>query len=90
MEGFCEVLEDLCRSAEISVDDREEGEAEWLHLPVGKIKTLVKEVMSIRANKILHLVPVVLLERTLKVLDHQIHSAEGLSINQSEYVSLLV
>ncbi|PWA63918.1 Armadillo-like helical [Artemisia annua] len=87
VEGFCEVLEDLCRSAEISVDDREEGEAEWLHLPVGKIKTLVKEVMSIRANKILHLVPVVLLERTLKVLDHQIHSAEGLSINQSEYSS---
>ncbi|PWA34715.1 Armadillo-like helical [Artemisia annua] len=86
VEGFCEVLEDLCRSAEISVDDREEGEAEWLHFPVGKIKTLVKEVMSIRANKILHLVPVVLLERTLKVLDHQIHSAEGLSINQSEYI----
>lgn len=87
VEEFSEVLEDLCRSAEISVDDREEGEAEWLHLPVGKIKTLVKEVMSIRANKILHLVPVVLLERTLKVLDHQIHSAEGLSINQSEYSS---
>lgn len=88
VESFCEVLEDFCGSAEISMDDREEGEAEWLLLPVGKIKNLVKEVMSIRASKFLHLVPVVLLERTLKILDHQIHSAEGLSITQSENVSL--
>nr|XP_043640101.1 sister chromatid cohesion protein SCC2 isoform X2 [Erigeron canadensis] len=83
-ERFCEVLEDLCGRAEISADDREEGESEWLLLPVGYIGNLVKEVMSIRANKCLHLAPVSLLERTLKVLDRQIHSAEGLSINQSE------
>ncbi|KAJ9564113.1 hypothetical protein OSB04_000079 [Centaurea solstitialis] len=84
LERFCEVLEDLCGKAEIPMDDREEGEAEWLLLPIGDIKTLVKEVMSARASKILHLVPVAILERMLKVLDHQIHSAEGLSINQSE------
>lgn len=84
LERFCEVLEDLCGKAEIPMDDREEGEAEWLLLPIGDIRTLVKEVMSVRASKILHLVPVAVLERMLKVLDHQIHSAEGLSINQSE------
>lgn len=70
------------------MDDREEGESEWLLLAIGNVRNLVKEVMSIRANKFLHLVPVVLLERTLKILDHQIHSAEGLSIVQSENVSL--
>ncbi|KAI3665842.1 hypothetical protein L6452_44477 [Arctium lappa] len=84
LERFCEVLEDLCGKAEIPMDDREEGEAEWLLLPIGDIRTLVKEVMSVRASKILHLVPVAVLERMLKILDHQIHSAEGLSINQSE------
>ncbi|KAK9052474.1 hypothetical protein SSX86_029103 [Deinandra increscens subsp. villosa] len=84
VERFCEVLEDLCGKAEISVDDREEGEAEWLVLHVSNIKTLVKEVTLIRAKKFLHLVPVAHLERTLKILDHQIHSAEGLSITQSE------
>lgn len=84
VERFSEVLEDLCGKAEISVDDREEGESEWLLLPVGNIRNLVKEIMSVRADKILHLVPAALLERTLKILDHQIHSAEGLSINQSE------
>ena len=72
------------------MDDREEGEAEWLLLPIGDIRTLVKEVMSVRASKILHLVPVAILERMLKVLDHQIHSAEGLSINQSENVSFAI
>ncbi|KAI3713140.1 hypothetical protein L1987_71712 [Smallanthus sonchifolius] len=84
VERFCEVLEDLSGKAEISVDDREEGEAEWLVLHVSNIRTFVKEVMSIRANNFLHLVPVAHLERTLKILDHQIHSAEGLSIIQSE------
>ncbi|XP_076883333.1 sister chromatid cohesion protein SCC2-like [Bidens hawaiensis] len=84
VERFCEVLEDLCGKAEVSVDDREEGESEWLVLQVVNVRTLVKEVMSIRANKFLHLVPVVHLERLLKILDHQIHSAEGLSITQSE------
>ncbi|KAC9242332.1 hypothetical protein E3N88_46138 [Mikania micrantha] len=84
VERFCEVLEDLCGKAEISVDDREEGEAECLVLHVSNVRTLVKEVMSIRANHFLHLVPVVHLEKTLKILDHQIHSAEGLSITQSE------
>ncbi|KAI7735108.1 hypothetical protein M8C21_033767 [Ambrosia artemisiifolia] len=84
VERFCEVLEDMCGKAEISMDDREEGEAEVLVLHVGNIRTLVKEVMSIRANNFLHLVPVVHLERMLKILDHQIHSAEGLSITQSE------
>lgn len=89
VERFCEVLEDLCGKAEITVDDREEGEAEWVLLPVGNIRTLVKEVMAARTNKIQHFVPVGLLERMLKVLDHHIHSAEGLSITQSESVSLL-
>ncbi|XP_071703668.1 sister chromatid cohesion protein SCC2 [Rutidosis leptorrhynchoides] len=84
VEKFSEVLEDLFGRAEISVDDREEGETEWLLLPISSIRNLVKEVMSIRANKFLPLVPVGLIERTLKILDHQIHSAEGLSIIQSE------
>ncbi|KAL4568534.1 hypothetical protein LXL04_024148 [Taraxacum kok-saghyz] len=84
VERFCEVLEDLCGKAEISADDREEGESEWLLLPVGNLRTLVKEVMAARTSKILHFVPVALLERMLKVLDHHIHSAEGLTITQSE------
>ncbi|KAI3503267.1 hypothetical protein L1887_31706 [Cichorium endivia] len=81
---FCEVLDDLCGKAEVALDDREEGEAEWLLLPVGNIRTLVKEIMSARTNKILHFVPVGLLERMLKILDHHIHIAEGLTITQAE------
>lgn len=80
------MLEDLCGRAEILSDDR--NEAEWLPLPVGDVRVLVNEIMSIRAKKVLHLVPVDILVRMLRVLDHQIHRAEGLSINECEHVSL--
>ncbi|KAF9594790.1 hypothetical protein IFM89_034773, partial [Coptis chinensis] len=41
------------------------------------LKMLVSEIMSIRAKKIMHLVPVDILVRLLNVLDHQIRFAEG-------------
>ncbi|KAK3005952.1 hypothetical protein RJ639_017655 [Escallonia herrerae] len=81
VRGFCEVVEDLCGRAEIPSDDQDE--AEWLPLTVADVRELVNEVMSIRAKKALHLVPVHVLVRMLRVLDHQIHKAEGLSISES-------
>ena len=84
--GFCAGLEDLCGRAEMNDDDREESE--WLPLSLADIKVLVNDVVSIRAKNYLHLVPVDILVRTLRVLDHQIHRAEGLSINECEHVSL--
>ncbi|XP_031407003.1 sister chromatid cohesion protein SCC2 isoform X3 [Punica granatum] len=80
--SFCEVLEDFCGRAEIIGDERDE--AEWLSLPLSDIRTLVNEIMSIRAKKLLHRVDVNILVRLLKVLDHQIHRAEGLSIDEMD------
>ncbi|XP_011098733.1 nipped-B-like protein isoform X2 [Sesamum indicum] len=80
--GFCEMLDDICARAEIICDDRDE--AEWVPLSHADLKALVNEIMSIRSKKVLHMVPVDILSRTLKVLDRQIHRAEGLSIDDCE------
>lgn len=84
---FHEYLEDLCSKAEFNSDDRDE--AEWLPLPLSDLRLLVNEIVSIREKKLLHLVPVEILVRLLKVLDHQIHRAEGLSIVDCDNVSSL-
>ncbi|PON83467.1 Coatomer beta subunit [Trema orientale] len=81
--SFCELVDNFCGRAEIFSDDRDE--AEWLTLPLSDIRNLVNEIMSIRAKGLLHLIPVDILVRLLRVLDQQIHRAEGLSINDSEY-----
>lgn len=81
---FLEFLEDLCSKAEWNGDDRDE--AEWLPLPLSDLRLLVNEIMTIREKKLLHLVPVEFLVRLLKVLDHQIHRAEGLSIEDCDNV----
>lgn len=80
------MLEDICGRAEILSDDRDE--AEWVPLTQADLKALVNEIMSIRSKNVLHMVPMDILSRTLKVLDHQIHRAEGLSIDDCEKVSL--
>ncbi|KAH6830353.1 PHD finger family protein [Perilla frutescens var. hirtella] len=80
--GFCERLEDICSRAEILSDDRDE--TEWAQLTQSDLKALVNEIMSIRAKKLLHMAPVDILSRILKVLDQQIHRAEGLSIDDCE------
>ncbi|KAJ7974325.1 Sister chromatid cohesion protein [Quillaja saponaria] len=80
--SFSDFLEGLCSRAEILSDDRDE--AEWLSLPLSDLRKLVTEIMSIRARKLLHLVPVDILVRLIRVLDHQIHRAEGLSIDECE------
>lgn len=84
---FCELLEDLCNKAELLSDDRDE--AEWLPLSLPDLRKLVSEIVSIRTKKLLHLIPVDILVRLLKVLDHQIHRAEGLSIDECDNVSFL-
>lgn len=81
------MLEDFCGRAEILSDDRDE--AEWLAVPLSDLRMLINEIMSIRAKKLLHLVPVDILVRLLRVLDQQIHRAEGLTIDECEHVSLL-
>ncbi|XP_062151070.1 sister chromatid cohesion protein SCC2 [Alnus glutinosa] len=81
--SFSELMEEFCGRAEIPTDDRDE--AEWLSLPLSDLRMLVNEIMSIRAKKLLHLVPVDILVRLLRVLDHQIHRAEGLSIEDCEH-----
>lgn len=80
------MLEDICGRAEIFSDDRDE--TELVPLTLSDLKTLVTNIMSIRSKNILHMVPLDILSRTLKVLDHQIHRAEGLSIDDCENVSL--
>lgn len=82
---FCETLEDLCGRAEIFSDDRDE--AEWIPLTVSDLKMVINDIVSIRTKKILHLIPVDILSRLLRVLDHQIHRAEGLSIDDCDHVS---
>ncbi|KAL2977038.1 hypothetical protein AAZX31_13G042900 [Glycine max] len=82
IERFREFLEDLCNKSEFNSDDRDE--AEWLPLPLTDLRLLVNEITSIREKKLLHLVPVEVLVRLLKVLDHQIHRAEGLSIEECD------
>lgn len=77
------MLEDICSKAEISGDDRDE--AEWILVPIADLRILVNEIMSVRA-KLLHLVPADTLVKLLRVLDHQIHRAEGLSIDQCDHV----
>lgn len=82
---FCDFLEDFCSRAEIPGEERDESE--WLQLPTSDIRMVVKEVLSIQEENLLYQVPVDFLVRLLKVLDHQIHRAEGLSIDESENVS---
>ncbi|GMI99279.1 EMBRYO DEFECTIVE 2773, ARABIDOPSIS THALIANA SISTER-CHROMATID COHESION 2 [Hibiscus trionum] len=81
--NFREMLEDFCGRAHIPSDDRDE--MEWLSLPVNDVRMLVNEIMSIRAKRLLHLVPVDILVKLLRVLDHQIHRAEGLSVDEYEH-----
>ncbi|XP_073147222.1 sister chromatid cohesion protein SCC2 isoform X2 [Henckelia pumila] len=82
--GFCEMLEELCGRAEVFGEDRDE--AELIPLSFADLKALTNEIMSMRAKKILHMVHIDLLSRTLKVLDYQIHRAEGLSINYNDHL----
>ncbi|KAH7847892.1 hypothetical protein Vadar_031376 [Vaccinium darrowii] len=82
IRGFCEFLEEFCGRAEIPSDDRDD--AEWLQLPVADVRQLVNEILSSRTKKVLHLIPVDVLVRLLRVLDHQIHRSEGLSVNECE------
>ncbi|KAL0681088.1 hypothetical protein Bca4012_047935 [Brassica carinata] len=79
VNSFCEMLEDFCGKAEVPGDDR--NEAEWSSMPVDEVRVLVTELMTIRSKMLLHMVPVDILSRLLHTLDHQIHRAEGLSIN---------
>lgn len=87
IERFHEFLEDLCNKSEFNSDDRDE--AELLPLPLSDLRLLVNEITSISEKKLLHLVPIEVLVRLLKVLDHQIHRAEGLSIEECDNVSPL-
>ncbi|KAH9740318.1 Sister chromatid cohesion protein SCC2 [Citrus sinensis] len=70
--------------AEIPTDDQ--NDTELLSLPVADVRIVVNEIMSLRAKKLLHLVSVDILVRLLRVLDHQIHRAEGLSVDEREHL----
>ncbi|KAF5189536.1 Sister chromatid cohesion protein scc2 [Thalictrum thalictroides] len=82
VECFCEAIEDLCSRAESLNDDQDEADVQPLSST--DLKTVVNEIMSIRAKKYLHLVPVDLLGRLINVLDRQIRSAEGVSIDDNQ------
>ncbi|GAA0182989.1 chromatin/chromatin-binding, or -regulatory protein [Lithospermum erythrorhizon] len=82
LKGFCRMVEDFCGRAEVGND--EQDESEWLHMSVADLRTVLNEVLSVRAKNILHLVPPDILERLLKVLDNQIHRAVGLSMIECE------
>ncbi|CAN1848073.1 Sister chromatid cohesion protein SCC2 [Linum perenne] len=82
IRNFCDLLEDFCGKAEVPSDEQEE--VEWLALPASDIRLLVNEIMLLRGKKLLHLVPLEALVRLLRILDHQIHRAEGLSVYQCD------
>lgn len=88
IESFCEMLEDFCGRAEVPTDDL--NDSELLSLPVADVRKVVNEILSLRTKKLLHLVSVDILVRLLRVLDHQIHRAEGLSVYEHEHVSCTV
>ncbi|KAF9603137.1 hypothetical protein IFM89_033973 [Coptis chinensis] len=75
VECFCEVVEELCSRVECLNEDQDEADAQPMSST--DLKMLVSEIMSIRAKKIMHLVPVDILVRLLNVLDHQIRFVEG-------------
>uniref|UniRef100_A0A7N0V3E0 Sister chromatid cohesion protein n=1 Tax=Kalanchoe fedtschenkoi TaxID=63787 RepID=A0A7N0V3E0_KALFE len=79
---FCEVLEDFCGKAEIENDDHDE--AEWSSVPTNDLRIIVNEIISIRSKNFIHMVPADTLVRLVGVLDHQIHGAEGIPIDDSE------
>ncbi|KAJ4707340.1 Sister chromatid cohesion protein [Melia azedarach] len=83
IESFCEMLEDFCGRAEVPTDDL--NDSELLSLPVADVRKVVNEILSLRTKKLLHLVSVDILVRLLRVLDHQIHRAEGLSVYEHEH-----
>ncbi|KAF2313653.1 hypothetical protein GH714_012604 [Hevea brasiliensis] len=58
--SFCDMLEEFCGRAEIMSDERDD--AEWLSVPVSDVRMLVNEIMSICSKKLLHLVPVDILD----------------------------
>ena len=60
-------MEDFCGRAEILGDDRDESE--WIAVPLSDLRIVINEITSIRAKKLLHLVPVDILVRLLRVLE---------------------
>ncbi|CAI0388147.1 unnamed protein product [Linum tenue] len=83
IRNFCDILEQFCGKAEVANDERDE--VDWLALPASDISLLVNEIMLLRGKKLLHLVPLEALVRLLRILDHQIHRAEGISIDQLDH-----
>lgn len=81
--SFCDTLEEFCGRAEIASDERDDQE--WLSMSSADLRMLVKEITTIRSKKLLHLVPVDILVRLLSFLDHQIHRAEGLFLDECEH-----
>ncbi|XP_021823454.1 sister chromatid cohesion protein SCC2-like [Prunus avium] len=53
-------------------------------MSLSDLRALANKIMSLRAKGLLHLVPVDSFVRLLRILDHQIHRAEGLSISECE------
>ncbi|KAF9601656.1 hypothetical protein IFM89_021178, partial [Coptis chinensis] len=88
VECFHEVVEELCSRVECLNEDQDEADAQPMSST--DLKMLVSEIMSIRAKKFMHLVPVDILVRLLNVLDRQICFAEGLSIDDNENVSYIL
>lgn len=78
------MVEDFCGSAEVT-DDVNGAEVSVLSL--ADVKRLVNELTSIRAKKVLQLIPLDTLVRLINVLDHQIRHCQGWSFDGNEYVS---
>ncbi|XP_039139288.1 sister chromatid cohesion protein SCC2 isoform X2 [Dioscorea cayenensis subsp. rotundata] len=82
ISSFCEMVEDFCGSAEVT-DDVNGAEVSVLSL--ADVKRLVNELTSIRAKKVLQLIPLDTLVRLINVLDHQIRHCQGWSFDGNEY-----
>ncbi|GAB2216709.1 hypothetical protein Droror1_Dr00024486 [Drosera rotundifolia] len=83
LKHFSEVLEQFLDTSEVCNEDQDD--VEWSPLAISDITMLIKEIISIRVEKMLHMVSVTMLLRLLKILDRQIHHAEGLTIHDSEH-----
>ncbi|KAI3958618.1 hypothetical protein MKW92_045245 [Papaver armeniacum] len=82
IRGYTERLEELCSRAETLNEDKDLADAQLLSST--DLKLLVNDTMTIRGKKILHLVPLDILVRLLRVLDLQIRAVEGVSLDENE------
>ena len=84
--GFCEMLDDYLKRAEILGEDEGEEEGAWL--PLSEIKLLANGITSTHSRNTLHLAPVDTIVRLLNLLDRHIGCGNDMIVDEEDDVSL--